>query len=710
MKGVAPLLVLAALVGCDSASHEAAFTTRAERDCRLPLFYALPQGAPRPNTVAVVGTWNGWGQAAEEMLDPDGDRVYVAWVEPPPGRHEYRIWVDNSTFLDAYNPLSWVGDHGWENSLLDIPDCDVPALEITALTRSAGELSLELQLWPGDPAHGLDLSSVDARLDGVPLSVAAVDDGLRIKGPLSEGKHDLRIEARDTRGVPVQSVAFPVWGEALDWRDAIIYQVMVDRFRRGGGEPLDGERSISFYHGGDLWGVIEALEEGYFERLGVNALWISPMYDNPEGQYIGRDGHLAEPYHGYWPAEPRIVEPRFGGEDALDALVAAAHARGIRVIMDTVLNHIHEEHPYWRERRDDSWFNHPEGDCVCGFTCPWGLMMQSCWFDPFMPDLDWSQQAVVTQMIDDAMWWMSRFDLDGLRLDAVPMMPRYAMRHLRARIAERYEGGDTHIYLVGETYTQPGEQAVLSYFLGPHTLSGQFDFPVMWQLRDALAGRAPLQVLDDEVHASEAAWMGSGAVMAPFLGNHDVPRFTSDVNNDPIWRPREIAPDAPETDVPYDLLRMAWTFVMTQPGAPVIYYGDEIGLPGANDPDNRRDMRFGDALAAREAAVLEHVQNLGTLRACSDALRRGQRLTLAVEGDLYAYGRDAGDGEPVVVLLNRAETRLETQVALPEGWPGGAWVEALGGTSVSRNGDALEVVLEPRSSAVLLVEGSRCSN
>jgi glycosidase len=313
---------------------------------------------------------------------------------------------------------------------------------------------------------------------------------------------------------------------------------------------------------------------------------------------------------------------------------------------------------------------------------------------------------VVEQGTDDAVHWLTRFDLDGLRVDAVPMMPRLAVRHLRDAVHRRLEAGGTHVYLVGETYTGTGGQPSIRYYLGPQGLSGQFDYPVMWALRATLSGRTTLTDLDAEVRRSEASWAGSGAVMAPILGNHDVARLVSELNGDNLGAPWDAPPPPPATDKPYQLLALAWSFLLTQPGAPVIYYGDEIGMPGASDPDNRRNLRFGDAVTEREAAVREHVARLGQARRCSVALRRGERRTLLVNENLYVYGRDAGAGTVALVALNLATVPRDLHLEVPADWSfvdSTPLADALG-AAVAVTGRTVTLTVAPRSAAVLLGE------
>jgi glycosidase len=706
------LLGLLALGACAPAEGDRA--PGPERDCRPTVFHRADGPAGQ---VALVGDFNLWDPGAHPMLDPDGDGLYVARPELSPGWHQLRVWRDGQTHLDPWNPLTLHDPTGRENSAVWVPDCGRPAFEVRALTTGLaedgrGRLALELGFWRARAGPGLDPAGLELRLGDGTLVAWELDpggDGLRAElDGLSPGKHRLEVRGRDRAGAEAEPLGLPFWIEAepFDWRDALIYQIMVDRFARGDGQPLDEAAGLSFRQGGDLGGVTRLLRAGYFEALGVRALWLSPLYDNPESVHLGRDGHPVQAYHGYWPGSPDRVEQAFGGQVALEELVTEAHARGVRVLMDAVPNHVHLEHPYAREHAGAAWFNHPSGGCLCGLTCSWETEIERCWFDPFLPDLRWENPAVVERLTADLVGWLERFDLDGLRVDAVPMMPRLAVRHLRDRVQRRLSAGGLHVYLLGECYTHLGGQDIIRYYLGPHSLSGQFDFPVMWALREALAGRAGMDRLEAELARSQAAWEGSGAVMAPILGNHDVPRLVSDLAGDPLWDPRGRPPPAPERDEPYELAAAAFAFLLTLPGAPVLYQGDEFGQPGAGDPDNRRAMRFGQALLPRERVLLERVQALGRARGCSPALRRGAYLGLLSSADVLAYGRDAADGRPALVALHRGAAPRRLELRLPDDVtlePGAVFADVLG-APVESSGRLVRVELGPRSAAVLLAD------
>jgi glycosidase len=209
--------------------------------------------------------------------------------------------------------------------------------------------------------------------------------------------------------------------------------------------------------------------------------------------------------------------------------------------------------------------------------------------------------------------------------------------------------------------------------------------------------------LEGAVQTSERAF--GDAPMSPFLGNHDIPRFMSEAAGQLAGDSRDQAfnnpPAPPASDEPYERMALAWTFTLTQRGVPLIYYGDEIGLPGAGDPDNRRMMRFGAELNPREQRLLEHVQRVSSLRSTHPGLKRGARRSLHTDGDGYVYARGAG-GDVALVALNRGTTARAVTVRL-EGLDvpdGTALRDALGGPGVTVRGNAVEIPFRPRSSAI----------
>jgi len=700
--------ICASIVGLAATSVTACAP---QRDCTARIYHK-----PHREVQSVIarGDFNGWGETALEEICPC---VWYAGLDLEPGDYRYVLEVDGIEELDILAPLEgWEDDGEAATSLLRVEDCATPSWEVThASATPAGDLLAELLFLGASGGARLDAASVVAELpDGTPVNVIAEPRSGALTATattLPPGKHTLRIQAADTDGVAAEPVLLPLWveDEPFRWEDALLYQVVVDRFADADGSVLDPDAApgdIGLRHGGDLHGLTAALEEGYFEALGVNALWISPMVLNPDGVWPGADGREYEGYHGYWPIAPREVDPRFGGEEALDTFVAAAHARGVRVLMDVVPNHVHTEHPYWTERAADEEYN-GDGSCVCGSEdCPWDEFIDTCWFTPYLADLDLRRGDVLQRQVDDVAWWVERFDLDGVRVDAVPMMPRSATRALVHELRRRFERGPTELYIVGETFTGSTGWTSIQRFLGPYGLDGQFDFPVLWAMRDTLAhGNGSMVDLANAIGESQHAWAGPDALMSPFVGNHDVTRFLSEAAGDTgdAW---DDPPPPPADDEPYRRLLLAQTVALTLPGVPTIYYGDEIGMPGAGDPDNRRPMRFGDQLSADEAWILERTRQLGQARACSPALRRGDWDWLLADDHVLATLRHAGDRQPALVLINRGSEAAERTIPIPEvaiGGESGEFIDILSGQQVRIRHGATERLTIPALSAMVLV-------
>lgn len=686
------LAVAALLVACEAPEP---VTYVAFRDCRLHVQLAPDTD---PGAVSVV-------TAAGERFDlARDDSGWRGALELPPGRHLYRLDVDGRALLDPDNPVSArAGGRDW--SLADVPVCEKPAFQI----ESSGPLSLRMR------RIDAPLMSASARAGDVAVPVAIDGDVVTLDtSGLPRGKHRVTVVGRDAAGRETDVLEAPLWveGDRFRWSDAQVYQVVLDRFAADAAfTPEERLTPPGQRVGGHLRGLLRVLETGYFERLGINVLWLSPLNQNPTGLWRGVEGGgpRYEGYHGYWPVAPRAVEPSFGTEADVEALVAAAHARGIRVVMDVVLNHVHSRHPYVETHPD--WFNEP---CACGSAaCPWWSHIEACWFTPYLPDLSWEAPEMLDTQVDDALWWLERFDLDGLRVDAVPMMPRFVTRRLTAEVHRRFEGLGTRVYLLGETFTGPDRHDLIRWYLGPYGLDGQFDFPLMWALRAAFAWEsAPLTELAEVWAASTDAWRDSTAVMATMVGNHDVTRFLSEAADqvdpglaDQAWRAR---PTVPDDATAYARLLLAQTFVLTAPGAPVLYYGDEFGMPGVGDPDNRRPMRFGGERSPLEQATATRVARLGRLRRCLPALRRGGLKMLRAEPERLAYLRDGA--WPAVVMLARDPQSPTLALTLPDTVPDVDFIDALSGARVARTATGLApFTLPARTAAVLIPETHRCA-
>jgi glycosidase len=715
----AGLALIAALwagapVACKSSAPAPAIPARS---CSVVVWH---QPASAQAHVEVVGDFNGWARPGLSMQPAGAPGWYATRIDYPPGEHQYAIVEDGTWLTDPTVPTTAFHDDQ-EVTWLDVPDCATPGLQVTDATANAdGTATVHATFLASTSRDALDPGSLAVtERDGTRVTPASIDahpgDGtiaLSFAG-LAPGKHVLRLDAADARGRAADPAWATAWIEPRAWdpRDMVLYQVIVDRYRGPGGAPLAQPSVPSARAGGTIDGVRAAIDSGELAALGVNALWLSPLYLNPDGDFPGNDGRPYSSYHGYWPIAPRALDPRVATEDAVDALLADAHAHGLRVLFDVVPNHVHEQHPYFTQHANDGWFDDMGGTCICGQgACDWSTHIQDCWFAPYLPDLAWKNPAVADQITSDVLWWLDRFDADGLRIDAVPMMPRAATRRIAAAVRAKYGTPSGSTFLLGENFVGGTDYDLLRYYLGPFGLDSEFHFPLMWALRAAIADESePLGAIDSAVTEGASDWAGSGAVMATMIGNHDVVRFATESNGDASvdgWTPA--AQPADGSDV-YAKQVLALGAVLTLPGAPVIYYGDELALVGHGDPDSRHVMPAESDLTSSMRSTRDAVRLLGKARACSDALRRGTYRMLYADAEHLAFARELPGGtsaDTAVVLLFRRSDSLSA--SLP-GITDGEWVDVLTGRVTSLASELTNAAGAPLSLQLLFPKGSPCA-
>ena len=367
-------------------------------------------------------------------------------------------------------------------------------------------------------------------------------------------------------------------------------------------------------------------------------------------------------YHGYWPVSSSKVDNRFGTNQLLKELVKNAHAKDMNILLDYVAHHVHELHPLYKQHPE--YFTSlylPDGTLN---TERWNDYRLTTWFDTFMPTLNMFNPTVVEMMSDSAMYWVKEFDLDGFRHDACKHLKEDFWRALTYKIKENNKG--KNLYQIGETYGSP---ELISSYLNTGMLDGQFDFNVFEDANTTFAGvGAPdLQRVNNVLQNSFRTY-GSHNLMGYISGNHDKPRFMALASGDlkfgedskaAGWQ-REIA----ITDsAAYDKMALMQTFILTIPGVPVIFYGDEIGLTGANDPDCRRMMKF-DGWNPREKKLFETVAKLGNLRKNNPVLIYGDFINLQSTADTWVYARKYFDKE-AIILINNTNKPKDFEVQIP---------------------------------------------
>ena len=668
-------------------------------------------------SVAVAGEHNGWSTTATPLGDADGDGVWTGAIDTsalPPGSYGYKLVVNGDQWqLDPENPMRKHVD-GVENSKLLVEDCERPLLELESLDVGADSVTAVVRVRDGASEPGLLAGTASVRHGFDALEAPGYDAASQrftvSLGGLAPGKHSLLFGIANPHG-DAAPLSLPVWVEAapFQWSDAVLYFAMTDRFHDG--DPATGSPdgclpadSNANWRGGDWAGVRQKIEAGYFTDLGVSAIWLTAVVDNPPGCFLGQLSKHYTSYHGYFPSAQLAPEEQLGTMADLQALVAAAHERQIRVLVDLVANHLHDSNPLVGQHPDDGWFN---GYYQCGFD----EAPLTCWFESYLPDLNYEVDDAVEAMTDMALWWIREADLDGFRIDAVKHMQDNFVRTLRHKIGRSVETTPGSVFwMVGETFaggwgggTGPNETSIKKY-INPDMLHGQFDFPLYWRILRVFArdDEPPLHVAD--LLEQSQGYYGSQAVMSRFLGNHDLPRFISHATGDipDVWGngSKEIGwdnpPQAPTSSEPYERLALAFSLLFTVQGVPLVYYGDEIGLPGAGDPDNRRMMTF-DGWSADQQKLYAHIGALAKVRAGHATLRRGSFATVHTDDAVLAFLR-SGESGPVLVALNRSGAERTVSLAAPSD---GEWSDGLTGATFTAVGGSVEVSIGPWGARIL---------
>jgi glycosidase len=457
-----------------------------------------------------------------------------------------------------------------------------------------------------------------------------------------------------------------------DFQSQILYSLMIDRFNNGttandwkinSPEVLDKVD----YQGGDILGITQKIEDGFFTDLGITTIWISPITQNPYdawGQNRNPDTKFSG-YHGYWPIFSTVVDKRFGTDEELHTMLAEAHSNELNVILDYVANHLHINSPVLKEHPD--WTTDlmlPDGRKNIGL---WdGETRLTTWFDEHIPTLDTRRAEVCEPMTDSALHWLRTFDFDGFRHDACKHIPLNYWRMLTGKMKSSMP--DRAIWQIGETY---GDVELIGSYVKSGMIDSQFDFNLYHTSRDVIVDESrSMSDIARVVEESEAAY-GSHHTMGNITGNHDKPRFLSLAGGDmSLWCPDDKAEGwhrkvgVGDNTKGYARLSLLKAIISTVPGVPCVYQGDEYGIPGANDPDNRYMMEF-EGYNEFQQRELAATKALFKYRRSSMPLMYGDYRTLLANDDVFVFVRHYMDQWVVVALNVRPEART-VEVEMPE--------------------------------------------
>jgi glycosidase len=395
-----------------------------------------------------------------------------------------------------------------------------------------------------------------------------------------------------------------------------IYFVLVDRFFNG--DPSnDGDADPSdpvAWHGGDLEGVIQKLD--HLQALGVETLWLSPIYASRSEPWLGHGA-----FHGYWVLDPAGFNARLANAETLARLRSAAHARGMKIMLDTVVNHVGYDTPMLK--------THPEF-----FHAPKTI---EDWNDPVqlvthqvhgLPDLAQERPAVAKYLLEQGHAWAQR--ADAFRLDAV--------KHVPLSFWARFNGAITRAHpefmLLGEQFD--GDPRRVDHTRRAGGFTHMFDFPLSFALRDVFCKDQPVGRIA-AVLAADRLYEDAAGSLVTFIDNHDLPRVRSLCGGD------------------LRKVQHALTAQYALRGTVALNYGTEAGLLGDGEPQNRGDMVFE---GADFEALTGHIQGLHAMREAHSVFALGDTQVVELADDLLVLERRHLDETARVYINGGAERPL----------------------------------------------------
>lgn len=476
-----------------------------------------------------------------------------------------------------------------------------------------------------------------------------------------------------------------------DWvKDAVFYQIFPDRFHIGQGpagqpapvqtafEAWDAPPTLRGFKGGNLWGVIEKLD--YIQAQGFNALYFCPIFASTAN-------------HRYHTSDYFQVDPILGGNAALQKLVEEAHRRDIRVVLDGVFNHCGRAHFAFQHVMENEAAS-PYLEWFHIFKFPLNAYSKHAnyaawWNNPELPKFNTANPQCREYLLSVAEYWL-QYGIDGWRLDVPNEIDDDEFwREFRRRVKAR----NPEAYIVGEIWDDARR------WLG----GDQFDAVMNYPLGRAILGFVGADVLDKELAAKSG--LGRLESLGAVACQHRLEDLFRRYDWDIVTAQMNIM-TSHDTPRIFSLLRgqvervqLAFAMLFTLPGAPTVYYGDEIGMAGGHDPDNRRGMIWAEAQWHKP--IQQTIQQMASLRRSLPVLRTGRYQYLYAQDGHLAFARTL-ERSGVVVTINASPAPWRINIPLHGLWPRGERaVDLLSGkTGHCLGGHLVDGVLEPFTLAV----------
>jgi cyclomaltodextrinase / maltogenic alpha-amylase / neopullulanase len=636
--------------------------------------------------ISLFGSFNNWDRQNLPMTDKNSDGIYEITIQLEPGRYEYKFYADGEEILDLSNPEQVPNGIGGINSVTNIANPHGQKIFLHKTNYSSDQANSKFQFYL-ETEQSIEISqsnffvfvdnkkvaekniSIEGKFINVSIPNEELTKAKMLRAAFSQNGLNSNLQM-----VPLEN-GKPADGKSFDWYKGIIYSLMIDRFYDGdknNDAPVQNDSVLwkANYMGGDFSGITQKINDGYFDSLHVNTIWLSPVYDNPNDAYkeYPAPHRWYTGYHGYWPISSNNVEEKFGMFSELKNLIDAAHNHNIKILLDFVSHHVHKEHPYFKEHPD--WFGKlelPDGKLNLRL---WDEQRLTTWFEPYLPSFNFvGSQKAIDVVSDNAIWWLEKTGADGFRHDAVKHVPNIFWRTLTRKLKSEIEiPSNKKVYQIGETF---GNYDLVGSYVNNGQLSAQFNFE-LYNVAQAvfIDPNRSFKDLDNEMKKSLDVF-GSLHLMGNIMDSHDKNRFMAyadgaiDLSR---WSAIEEGwSNPPEVKNPYNYKKaeLYYAYMFSVPGLPVIYYGSEFGMTGLSDPDNRRMMRFGNQLSVYEKEMLDEVKKIVKVRSESSALNFGDFYTLQADSKIYSFIR-SDFYERVLVVLNKTDERQNIEINLPE--------------------------------------------
>lgn len=615
------------------------------------------------------------GQTCPMTYDAANDRFGYDLTGVSTGDYYYYYVVDGTGELDAFN--SEKADYsGKECSVCHFKKANV---SVTAsLSQYAMDyndnnvLSVELTAKDGEGLETSEIAAITANLSELGLGKEFAIEPELMEGTISclntvaAGVKNIPVTVKDIYGNVYTTATNVTVTERkksagdFDWDEAVIYFAVTDRFFDGDASNNDaygvgdyniGEKGGSSYHGGDFAGLNQKLD--YLKDLGVNTIWITPIVENiTEDQHDNETDTATYGYHGYWASDFTKLNRHLGTEQQFKALLDAAHSKGMKIMVDVVLNHA----GYGTEDYFNSILTDADGNRISMIRDSSNTISGDDKYDSLsdLPDFVTENKAVTDQLVAWQTEWMSKYNIDYYRVDTV--------KHVETTTWAAFKNSLTK---VNPDFKMIGEYSGAGYAnnageLGTGTMDALLDFDFNDFAQNFVTGN--ISSVENSLQKRNNA-INNTSVMGSFLSSHDEDTLQYKLVNESKISEEEA----------YNLMKVAATLQITAKGQPVLYYGEEIGQGGANNwplQTNRRDFDWTELekQKADSNSIYNHYKTMLAIRnAYTDVFARGNRSTVAVsDADGYEVISRSYGNNTLYVGMNVKEAEKEVVIPVAE--------------------------------------------